>query len=323
LKGSIQLHARRTISGVIAVVVVAGIGLASAGTASADTIERANQIAADVQAITGTFGVVPESEMGHDADSAATARVGGGTVDVPKDPSSGVAVTTPSGEHVEIGIPNADGARDAQTAPSGTTVYADPASGTATAVQAMTNGVRELFTLNDSSASPDLTMPLELPEGASLIDNGAGGYDIVGPARSGLAMTIASIEAPWAKDAVGKSLPTHYSLNGEQLTQHVDTTGATFPVVADPHYTWGWVTGTVYYGRAETRQMKTLSTATALLGGLCAATGPETAGASCAIGAALYAQWAYVATNAYGDGACIEIKVPYLWASKYSGGYCR
>lgn len=42
------------------------------------------------------------------------------------------------------------------------------------------------------------------------------------------------IDAPWAVDADGRSLPTHYEVSGSTLTQIVDTSGASFPVVADP-----------------------------------------------------------------------------------------
>lgn len=45
---------------------------------------------------------------------------------------------------------------------------------------------------------------------------------------------LGGIDAPWAVDAEGRSLPTHYEISGTTLTQVVDTTGATFPVVADP-----------------------------------------------------------------------------------------
>lgn len=45
---------------------------------------------------------------------------------------------------------------------------------------------------------------------------------------------LGGIDAPWAVDADGQPLPTHYEISGSTLTQVVDTTGATFPVVADP-----------------------------------------------------------------------------------------
>jgi hypothetical protein len=310
--------ATRAISCGIAVALVAGVGLASAGTASADTVAQANQVAADVQAATGTAGLVPASQVSHDANSAATASVAGGTVDVPKDPSSGVEVSTPSGAQVGIGVPNADNSHDAQTTSSGTTVYTDPGSGTATAVQAMTDGVRELFTLTDSSAATDITIPLALPVGSSLFDNGAGGYDIVSQQGDGLATTIASIETPWAKDAVGKTLPTHYSLSGDQLTQHIDTAGATFPVVADPHYTWGWVTGTVYFNKSETKKFAVISTGLAFLSSFSGVWAP--------ILRTYFTILAAEAGWAVAENKCVELKSTGQ-VSRYSGsqgsGYCK
>jgi hypothetical protein len=57
---------------------------------------------------------------------------------------------------------------------------------------------------------------------------------------------------PWVKDATGKDLVTEFLLSGSTLTQVVHTDRATFPVIADPKYTWRWVTGTVYFSREET-----------------------------------------------------------------------
>ena len=48
------------------------------------------------------------------------------------------------------------------------------------------------------------------------------------------------IDAPWAVDASGKRLPTFYSVNGDVITQHVVTTAARYPIVADPYFRWYW-----------------------------------------------------------------------------------
>lgn len=57
----------------------------------------------------------------------------------------------------------------------------------------------------------------------------------------GVRMT-AGIAPPWAKDASGRSLSTWYVLDSSRrlLTQHVDTSGATYPIAADPRLTYGW-----------------------------------------------------------------------------------
>jgi hypothetical protein len=258
----------RAVSGVVAAAVLAGFCLMQSGTAQADPVAQANQIAAHVQAVTGVSDVVSTAQSDKNADSAVVARVAGGSVDVPKAPTEGVTITTSSGARIGIGVPNADTARRAATSTGGTTVYLNPASNTATSVQVTTDGgVRQLFTLNDSSAPVDYPVPLTLPAGAQLVSNDAGGYDIVARSALGGAEPIASIAAPWATDAGGRSLPTRYSVSGDVLTQHIDTRNARFPVVADPHYTWGWISGTVYFNRSETARIARSSSA-ASLGGL-------------------------------------------------------
>jgi hypothetical protein len=58
---------------------------------------------------------------------------------------------------------------------------------------------------------------------------------------SGGSISVGEFLAPWAKDATGTPVPTSYSVVGDTLVQHVETTPSTvFPVVADPYITWGW-----------------------------------------------------------------------------------
>ena len=94
-------------------------------------------------------------------------------------------------------------------------------------------------------------------------------------------------------------------------------------MVAGPQYTWGIATGTTDYNRAETRSLKTGSAGYAAAATLCAIFGAETAGVACGVGGVLVEQWAYVASNAYGDGKCVKIKLPTMLAYAYSGGYCK
>ncbi|MGN6301871.1 MAG: hypothetical protein ACTHN8_12360 [Angustibacter sp.] len=59
---------------------------------------------------------------------------------------------------------------------------------------------------------------------------------------------VGTVAAPWARDARGRSLPTHYELQADgALRQVVDTRGASFPVVADPHYSLGFYRVPVWY----------------------------------------------------------------------------
>lgn len=94
-------------------------------------------------------------------------------------------------------------------------------------------------------------------------------------------------------------------------------------VKQDIHYTWGWVTGTAYLNKAESRSLRTYSYAVIVAAGLCAAFGWESAGAACLVSGAMTAQWQYVAGNAVSAGACVKIRVPTMWAYQYTGGDCR
>ncbi|MFF1540036.1 hypothetical protein ACFVWL_08160 [Microbacterium sp. NPDC058269] len=64
---------------------------------------------------------------------------------------------------------------------------------------------------------------------------------------------VGGVEAPWAIDAAGQPLPTHYEISGSTLTQIVDTTGATFPVVADPTVQFFGPYIQVHLNKAESR----------------------------------------------------------------------
>ncbi|MDK1475280.1 hypothetical protein QNO07_17960 [Streptomyces sp. 549] len=70
----------------------------------------------------------------------------------------------------------------------------------------------------------------------------------------GVHLTVGAIEAPWARDADGRPVETSYELQGEKLVQTVVPDAETnFPVVADPKFTWGIVTGTAYFNKKETK----------------------------------------------------------------------
>ena len=92
----------------------------------------------------------------------------------------------------------------------------------------------------------------------------------------------AVIAAPWARDADGAPVPTHYEVTGGTLTQIVDFTPATaFPVVADPSVSFGTYV-VVTMSQATARAINAGSAATAIA--LLALGGPVGA----VIGAAVY-----------------------------------
>ncbi|MEU8972163.1 hypothetical protein AB0D11_23295 [Streptomyces monashensis] len=75
-------------------------------------------------------------------------------------------------------------------------------------------------------------VPVSLPEGARL-RQAVDGSVVVVPANQD--EPVAAVNAPWARDARGKDVPTSYRLDGDTLVQRVDFAAATaLPVVADP-----------------------------------------------------------------------------------------
>ena len=75
-----------------------------------------------------------------------------------------------------------------------------------------------------------------VPEGFSMVVRSDGSAEV----RDRDGQKTSDINRPWARDAKGVSLKTRYEARGTTLVQHVDTSNATFPVVADPWVTNGW-----------------------------------------------------------------------------------
>ena len=94
-----------------------------------------------------------------------------------------------------------------------------------------------------------LRFDVSLPDGATLELDGDGSIDVV----DADGFTIGAFKAPWARAADGTVVETSYTVEGRTIVQSVATADeALYPVVADPEFDWGWVTGTIYFDVAET-----------------------------------------------------------------------
>ena len=106
----------------------------------------------------------------------------------------------------------------------------DPAD---SVIQAEPGGVRELTVLHQGNTAK---FALTLPVGASLHRTSSGGFLVL----NRTSQAVGFIAAPWAVDALGKRLPTHYTADGSVIVQSIDTRGAAYPIVADPSFRWYW-----------------------------------------------------------------------------------
>ena len=85
-------------------------------------------------------------------------------------------------------------------------------------------------------------------------------------------------------------------------------------VTPDVKFTWGWITGTVYFNRRETKLIAAYGGAAGYLASLL---GPWGVLVGSHIGAITA-----VASYASSTGRCLKIKVPAITPGVYSGGYC-
>lgn len=151
------------------------------------------------------------------------------------------------------------------------------AEGATADVTVLSDGARIMSLLDEGDS--DATFTVELPANTSLVADNEG-FLIVGDA-GGTKLVLGAIETPWAVDADGTQLATSYTLNGTVLTQHVQTQGAKYPIVADPTITiglWGASDGPGTYWNMTGAQAKVLGAATVSVLGLSVAGGCVAAG---------------------------------------------
>ncbi len=195
--------------------------------------------------------------------------------------------------------------------------------GSDTVSRATKDGGQVLTVLRTSSDVADFEV--SLPAGAKLVKMGESVL------IAGQDKLLGAIEAPWAVDAKGKSLRTSYSIKGNKLIQKVDTTGAAFPVVADPSFRWcDWYTAIcMKLSYSETRWITdTLFVGVgAAVGALCGIIPwmPPYLGAVKAICAGVVAAYFFSLRNTFAtaraQGRCVELKWNYVGGVFIRGWY--
>ncbi|MBI2410306.1 MAG: hypothetical protein HYV32_00220 [Candidatus Kerfeldbacteria bacterium] len=173
----------------------------------ADTDHSMNVSKVEVkEALSSLSGVLETSEdivVDRDADSAIiTSTEDGTTVDIPKNPEDGVTLGTNNGTTIEIGLPNADEAKNAKRIADGVVAY--PAKdGSANAVQADADGgIRMLTVIDNQEAPAEYVYTVTVPTGGHIEITQEGGAVVVDDAT---VSPIAFVNIPWAKDAAGNS----------------------------------------------------------------------------------------------------------------------
>ncbi|WP_155291148.1 hypothetical protein [Rhodococcoides fascians] len=178
------------------------------------------------------------------------------------------------------------------------------------------NDVSTVITIPNAESPSEYRFPLTLPDGAGTEPQPDGSINIL----NSTGKPIGSFTAPWAKDSAGKAVPTSISIEEGVLIQKVDLSSTqSFPVTADPHYTWGIVTGTAYFNRYETQRIGSLGAVTGLAGAFLP---PPFDALVITYGAAL----SLAASADYNNGHCVAINSVGVIREYWGGdgdGYCR
>ncbi|HEY5806133.1 MAG TPA: hypothetical protein VIS56_01975 [Candidatus Saccharimonadales bacterium] len=195
-----------------------------------------------LQEVPGILSASDQVVASTDADSAMVAATAGTAIDVPKDPEQGVIFGATDGPKIEVELPSADEAGVAKAVAPGVVAY-DSGNGSANAVQANEDGSVRMLTIIDNPQAPtEYSYKVTVPEGGRIElteDGGAAVFDVNNE-------LITAVGTPWAKDANGAPVNTWFTIDGQNLIQHVqhDVPGVVYPVTADPWWTnrfWSYV----------------------------------------------------------------------------------
>jgi len=204
----------------------------SASRTDNDSIVSSNEVVSALKGVDGILAQADQTRISADADFAMKTVTAGAQIDVPKDASAGVTLGSSDTPLLNISLPHAAEAGDAKTVAAGTVAYSGT-DGSANAVQATEDGgVRMLSVIDNPNAPTTYSYGISIPEGGRVeiaSDGGAIVYDMASNA-------IATVGAPWAEDATGRTISTYFTTDGSTLTQHVEhnAPGTIYPVTADP-----------------------------------------------------------------------------------------
>lgn len=242
-----------------------------------------------------------------DGESSVVAVSSDVAVAAPLNASEPMVIGTGEDDALDIGIslPAAASAKQAEIV-DGDAVYVDKRTDTSFVVDGRNDGARIMSLLNSPGAPTRMTYSLDLPKGFELVARQDGSIDVATVTHD-TEVVIATIEAPWAVDAAGVEVGTHYTVSGSDLTQVVElTANTTFPVTADPRVRTRWFGGTVYFTKRETGLLAAGATGCATVAGIAAAaSGGLAAPIAAAIGAACGVLLTF-ATAAQAVGKCVR-----------------
>ncbi|MFC3686752.1 hypothetical protein [Aquipuribacter hungaricus] len=256
------------------------------------TSRRAGVMLAAV-AVTATMLVTPAQASTtsiHSTISAAEAAVPAATVT----PDITSVAPAPAGAGVRLGGLDVAFDGGGATSTSGELLLSGGSSMTYAADDLGEGNARLSAVLQNSSARASWTF-----RGAELQTFTEAGIQTISVVKDN--ELVGTIEAPWAVDANGVAVPTHYEVRGPKLIQVVETDANTaFPVVADPTVKTRWYGFTWYFTKNESYIM--MGNALGCVGLLNKS--PHPAGKALALGCGVFAG---ISTGQLAGGKCLRV----------------
>ena len=219
-----------------AVLAVVGLVAVSVGVVSPVAADDGVVATETGEALEVAGSLVADAAPLSDSGDGFVAVVAGSEVELPADPAESLVLDGATGE-IGVDLPVVAGLGDGVVDESGAVVYESDSSPVSFAGQATVDGGMQVLMVIDGPDAPtEYRFELAVSAGATLVPTEAGGVDIVGVGG----LVVATIAPAWAVDADGGSVASSYRIEGTSVVQRVEHHGATYPVVADPRFSFGW-----------------------------------------------------------------------------------
>lgn len=238
--------------------------------------EATDPAAVEAAATANTAAGQPEIPQEVTTDGTA-ANLGDGVTEVSTDPDDGLTIST-AGADISLGVP---GDTTEGIVIAGNVVYPGVAADAAVVARATPDGAQALIVIDGNDAPERYAFPIEVDgQAAALRESDDGGLEVLDPSGA----VAATVATPWAIDANGAPVPTHYEIAGSSIVQIVDHHGATYPVTADPKVSLGWKIY-VKYSKSEVHRIASnpLTNKLKYTAAICAAIPNAVAAASCGL----------------------------------------
>lgn len=166
----------------------------------------------------------------REGSAAFSSKYAGTEVRLPRDAADSIELSTARGSRFGVKLPFSVSAEGPEKIATGIVAY-DNKNASVTVPVAKTDGSLQMTTVLESRDAPsNYDYQFALPKGSKIM---AAGDCLV--LMDG-AKFLGAISAPWAKDANGLDVPTHYEVSGNTVTQVIQhkSDKYVYPVVADP-----------------------------------------------------------------------------------------